>query len=241
MWLCWPVLTLAQKQVDHQQLIWFAYFNTLKLDQKWWLISELQERRFIHSFKPHQFLVRTHVNRELGSGWDVAAGMCLFLQSPNDPESSSSLIVPELRPHFEFNLRQKLSWITIDHRYKFEARFFHHVNEDNTSLEDGYSFGNFRARYRLQFSLPLLKIADDRYLKLKAGDEILFNLGKEVIHNFFDQNRIAIALSFDFSPDLTFEAGYLNWFQQQKSGNKYFDRDILRISLDHKIKTKRAS
>ena len=57
--------------------------------------------------------------------------MTLFLQSPNDPESTSKLIVPELRPDIGFNAKKKYNFFSINHRYKLEARFFHQTENDD--------------------------------------------------------------------------------------------------------------
>lgn len=230
----------AQKQVEHQQLIWYAYFNTIKFDTVWSLTTELQERRFINPGAQHQFLIQTHVHRQLGAGWDVAAGVCFFLQNPNDPESDLQLTVPEIRPHLEFNLRQKIKLLRIEHRYKMEARFFHHTDSGFTELEEGYTYGNLRFRYRLQFLLPIIKFNETQSLKLKAGDEILFNVGEKIVSNFFDQNRFFIGLHMILSPTITLETGYMNWFQEQKSGVDYYNRDILGLALYHTIQTKQT-
>jgi len=230
----------AQKQVEHQQLVWYAYINTIKFNPTWSLVSEVQERRFVNPSAQHQFVVRAHIHRDLGSGWDAGAGMCLFFHSPNDPGSEIDLAVPELRPHLEVNLRQKFSSFTVDHRYRAEARFFHHVNSTFTELEDGYQYGNIRLRYRLQFFYPIIKFNEIRTLRIKAGDELLINLGSAIVHNFFDQNRLFAALNMVFSRAITLEAGYMNWFQQQKSGVDYYNRDILVFTLYHSIESKRT-
>ena len=234
------VAAFAQKQVEHQQLVWYAYINTIKFNPTWTLVSEVQERRFINPSAQHQFVVRAHIHRDLGSGWDAGAGMSLFFQSPNDPESEIDLVVPELRPHFEVRLHQKFSALSVDHRYRAEARFFHQVNSNFTALEDGYQYSNIRLRYRLQFLYPIVKFNEIRTLGIKAGDELFINLGSTIVNNFFDQNRLFAALNMVFSRTITLEAGYMNWFQQQKSGVDYYNRDILVFTLYHSIESKRT-
>jgi hypothetical protein len=77
----------AQKQVEHQQQVWYAYFNTIRFDTTWSLVTELQERHFINPSAQHQFIIRAQLRRKLGAGWDMAAGMCIFYHNSNDPES----------------------------------------------------------------------------------------------------------------------------------------------------------
>ena len=230
----------AQKQVDHQQQVWYAYHNNIKFDSTWSLASEVQERRFVNPDAQSQFLIRTNLHRNLGRGWDVAAGLSYFLQSPGNPESDVELVVPEIRPDIQFNYRQKIKSWSLEHRYKVEARFFHNADLTTEELREGYTFTNFRFRYRLQLVLPILRLNETQKIMLKAGDEILLNVGKKVVNNFFDQNRLFIGLNMSISPAFALEANYINWFQQQSSGVKYYNRDIFRLALYHSIQLKRT-
>jgi hypothetical protein len=231
LWLVVSGTCTAQKHIEHQQLIWYAYFNTIHFDTTWSLTTELQERRFINPGAQHQFLVRTHLHRNLGAGWDVAAGLCLLFHNPNDPESDLQLTVPEIRPHLEFNLRQKIKSLRIEHRYRVEARFLHNTDLSLMELEDGYTYGSLRFRYRLQLLLPVVRLSETQSIKLKASDEIFLNVGENIVHNFFDHNRLFAGLNMVVSPTFTVEVGYINWFQQRSSGVDYYNRDILQLAL----------
>ncbi len=229
----------GQKEISKQSLIWYGLFTTLEFNEKWYFQNEFQERHFINPATQHQFIIRSHIHRLLGqSGWETSMGMCLFLQNPNDPNATVKLTVPEFRPHIEFSYKQKLKKVTFDHRYRAEARFFHNTNVPKTELEDGFEFGNFRFRYRLQATIPLFKVADNRYLKFKISDEIHLNGGNNIKTNVFDQNRIYGGINYDILQNLSFEVGYLNWFQQRPDG-KFFNRDILRFTVFHRINLKR--
>jgi hypothetical protein len=223
------VFSQTTKQVTHQQLIWYGYYNTLQFNQKYFLTTEIQERHFINPFAQHQFVLRSHIHRNVGAGWDVALGMCLFLQSPQDPTSESDLIVPELRPHIALANQTKLNRFTINQRYKAEARFFHEV--ENNELVNGYHFGNFRFRYQIGIEIPVYK----KWLSVKLSDEVMLNAGKNITYNIFDQNRIYVALNYNITPNLRLETGYLNWYQQRASGNSFYNRDIIRFTVFHKI------
>ncbi len=229
----------AQQQTTHQKLIWYGYYINLKIDDKWYIQSEIQERHFIDPFAQHQSLIRTHLHRILGaSGWETCAGLAFFMQHSNDPYKTSTLTVPELRPHIEFAYKQKWKSITFDHRYRAEARFYHHVNEDKTDLEKGYEFSNFRFRYKLQVSIPLWKMDDKRSLKLKVSDEIHLNTIRGKVENVFDQNRIYLGINIDILPNLSFETGYMKFFQQRPSDD-YFSRDVLNFTVNHRINLKK--
>lgn len=228
----------AQKSTTDQKLVWYGLFTTIEFNEKWYFQNEFQERHFVNPTAQHQFVVRSHIHRVLGkSGWETSAGMCLFLQNPNDPNATVKLTVPELRPHIEFAYRQKINKITLDHRYRVEARFFHNTNQNRTELEDGYDFGNYRFRYRLQATIPLLKVAENRALKFKISDEIHINAGSKISKNVYEQNRLYSGINYDLLPNLSFEVGYLNWFQQRPNGD-FYNRDILRFTVFHKISLK---
>ena len=230
------ISTFGQKTVTNQDLIWYGVFTTVKINEKWYFQNEVQERHFVDPLSQHQLIFRGHIHHLLGkSGWEGSVGMCLFLQNPNDPYAAVKLTVPELRPHLEMAYKQKLTGLTVDHRYRAEARFFHNTNSARTELEDDYNFENFRFRYRIQATVPLFKINEKQLFKVKVSDEILINAGSNIVNNLFDQNRLYAGISWDWSPDVTFDVGYLHWFQQRPSGDDYFNRNILRFTLFHKI------
>lgn len=232
-----PKFFLAQKKVENQQLIWYGYYNNLKFNENWSLNSEIQQRQFYNPTAQHQLVFRSNLERKLIGDWNVSVGMTYFLQNPNNPNSESNLTVPELRPDFGFNHKQKLGFVTINHRYKAEARFFH--DAENGELVGGYRFSNFRLRYQLGLDFPIWKQEGKEKLLLKIKDEIMFNAGNKIVKNTFDQNRVYLAVNYKLNNSYAVELGYMNWFQQQKSGTDFYNRDILRLSIFHSIDLKK--
>jgi hypothetical protein len=232
-----PEFLLAQKKVENQQLIWYGYYNNLKFNENWNLNSEIQERQFYNPTAQHQLVFRSNLERKLIADWNASVGMTLFLQNPNTPNSESNLTVPELRPDIGFNNKQKLGFLTVNHKYKAEARFFHEV--ENNRLVGGYRFSNFRLRYQLGIDVLVWKKEGNEKLLLKIKDEIMFNVGNKIVKNTFDQNRIYAAFNYKLNASYAFEIGYMNWFQQQKSGTDFYNRDILRFSIFHSIDLKK--
>lgn len=227
----------GQKNVENQQLLWYGYYNKLQINQNWVLNSEVQERHFYQPLVQHQLVFRTNLDRRILDDINVSLGFVVFLQSPNDPESESTLMVPELRTDFGFNARKKYKYFNVNQRFKVEARFFHQT--ENNELVGGYQFSNFRIRYQLGLDIPLIKKQDAEKLILKIKDEVMFNFGKNIVKNVFDQNRIYIGLNYPMNKNLAFEAGYLNWFQQRPSGTDFYNRDIIRFSVFHTINLKK--
>lgn len=227
----------GQKNVENQQLLWYGYYNKLQINQNWVLKSEVQERHFYQPLVQHQLVFRTNLDRRILDDINVSLGFVVFLQSPNDPESESTLMVPELRTDFGFNAKKKYKYFNVNQRFKVEARFFHQT--ENNELVGGYQFSNFRMRYQLGLDIPLIKKQDAEKLILKIKDEVMFNFGKNIVKNVFDQNRIYIGLNYPMNKNLAFEAGYLNWFQQRPSGTDFYNRDIIRFSVFHTINIKK--
>ncbi|MBX0333711.1 DUF2490 domain-containing protein [Pontibacter sp. HSC-14F20] len=219
------------KKVTHQELIWFTYTNTLKFSPKWALISEIHERRFINPDRHHQFVLRSQARYALGENWEAVAGLTYFRQSPNDPNATQRLVVPELRPHVQLNYNQPLVRFMITHRYRAEKRFFR--NTADGELADGYNT-NYRFRYRLGIEYHLTDIREQP-LKLKVSDELLINAGKNIIYNRFDQNRMYAGLNYAILNDLEVEAGYLNWYQQRPAGDQFYNRHIINLTISHRI------
>jgi hypothetical protein len=75
-------------------------------------------------------------------------------------------------------------------------------------------------------------------LKLKISNEILLNAGSKVVRNTFDQNRFYTGVNYAITKNISVECGYLNWFQQRPTGDQFYNRNILRLSLFHKIPAK---
>lgn len=223
------------KSILRQQLMWYGYNGTGQINDKWSVQLEVQERHFIVPLAQHQALTRFHVHRKIGeSGWNATGGMSLFFSQSNRPTDSIRIAIPELRPHIQFSNKQKYERITIDHRYRAEARFFHATNAMNTELEEGFDFGNFRFRYRFQLTYLLWERTEGNGLRLKFNDEIHLNAGRKIIKNTFDQNRIYGALNMDLNKNISVEIGFLKWIQQRADGS-YINRDILRFVLFHKF------
>ena len=230
---CFYCSGLAQKNVTNQELIWYGYYNALAFNENWSLKSEIQERHFVSPNKQHQLVFRSNLEKRIINNLKLSIGMTLFLQSPNDPDSDSDLVVPELRPDLGFNTKQEFKWLSILHRYKFEARFFHQV--ENNELVGGYTFSNFRLRYQLGADIPLFKKEDRNKIVLVLKDELMVNFGSKISNNTFDQNRIYLGINYVVNSKLAIEMGYMNWFQQQPSGVDFYNRNIFRLSLFHSL------
>src|SRR5690606_16536898 len=98
---------------------------------------------------------------------------------------------------------------------------------------DNIRYGNIRMRYKLEIQYrPITNVT------FKIYDEVFVNIGKNIGYNVFDQNRIGASIQYMPVHNVGFELGYLNWFQQRASGNNFYNRNIIRLSIHHNINFK---
>lgn len=231
-----PSAGQSEKVVTKQGLIWMTYNNKMLFRDGWSLNTEIEDRRYAFPDRQSELILpRVMLTRELGGGWNTGVGVACFLQSsPESAENDIDYVRPEIRPHQELNHTQPLGKrVTLAHRYRLEERFIHKTSQDG--LEDGYNF-NFRMRYRIQVSLPLTrKDSRRRPLVAKAYDELMVNLGKSIVNNSFDQNRLGIALNWELRKNLQFQVDFVNIFKQRSAGYQYYSQYVQRFTLYHTL------
>lgn len=218
----------AQKNVETQRLLWTGYSLKFKINDRYQIRQELEERFYYSPVRQHQFVCRSLAERQIGTDWNVGLGITYMIQSlPHDPDVADYYNQSELRPQLEIAYKQKLSKkISLNHRYWTEFRFFEQEH-------GSFDYKTNRTRYKLEIRYtPVTQVT------LKAFDEIHFNLGSEIVQNVFDQNRYGASVQYMPLENLGFEVGYLNWFQQQKSGIDFYNRHIIRLTLHHRINYK---
>ena len=215
----------AQKNVDNQHLLWTRYYLKIKLNDKYQIGQEVEERTYWFPWRQHQFISRTHLEKKLEKGWSVGTGFSYFLQAlPQDPEITNYSNQVELRPQLELGYKQSISEnLSITHRYWSEFRFFEQPN-------GSFEYGNNRTRYKIE-----LRYTPNSKLSLIAFDEIFINMGGKIVQNVFDQNRLGASIQYMPNENFGFEWGYFNWYQQRKSGVDFYNRDIVRFTIHQTI------
>ena len=67
------------------------------------------------------------------------------------------------------------------------------------------------------------------------NNEIHINAGRQIVNNYFDQNRLAIGMGYPFTAHLNVQLAYLDVFQQLPAGNKYVNINAVRIFVFHNL------
>jgi hypothetical protein len=229
------VIAQTEKNVDHQSILWTRYNNQLTLNNKWSLHSEFDNRLFLKPVEENLYVIRVQGRYKINDHLETGAGFAYFSVATQNPEVTFDFKIPEYRGQQDITWKQNIGKITLNQRFQLEERFIHNANKEE--LLSGTTF-SWRFRYRIQGDYTLCK-KENRFLKAIVSDEIMFNAGKKIIRNTFDQNRIYAALQYGISPSLAIELGYLNSFQQRASGVDYFNRDIIRFSIFHKLRVQK--
>lgn len=224
----------GQTNITHQSLYWTRYYNQLSLNSKLTWHNEVDMRRFMDNNRLHHVIAHSHIHYKITPNFDIAAGITYSRQSPQFSDVTSTLFIPEIRTFQEITQSQTLGKrVTLSHRFRLDERFIRKNN--GIELLEGSDF-NFRFRYRPQLVINLSKLESKTQTNLKIADELMVNFGGEIVYNHFDQNRVYIALEKVLSKNFSVEMGYLHWYQQRASGKDFFDRNIMRLTILHKMK-----
>ncbi len=224
----------CQKNIVHQNLYWLRYYNQLSFSKKIVWHNEFENRRFFSENRQHHFILHSRLHYKILPNLDIAAGLCYSRQSPQLENATTHLVIPEIRPEQEINLLNTISnKVSLQHRFRADERFIHKNN--GTELLPGHDF-NWRFRYRLMANFSINKKQTKWPTNLKIANELMVNSGKNVVFNQFDQNRISASLEKGLFKNVSGELGFIHWYQQRPSGKDFFARNIVRVTLLHKIK-----
>ena len=107
-----------------------------------------------------------------------------------------------------------MQWLRLEERYRRRiAKRFH--------------FGRgvqFQFPASIQLSFPGTHYQQRIFTRRTCfvlNDEVHLNFGKEIIYNYFDQNRFFVGLSYQTGKMSNLQFGYMNVFQQLAAGNRY--------------------
>jgi hypothetical protein len=226
-----PVMVLAQavKQINESTQLWTAYFNQSRLSDRWGIWTDVHLRTQQKMFSDFsQGIVRVGLMYYLYDHAKLTAGYAFVNHFPT--EGHANISQPEHRPWQQIQWhtngpRSRLTqWIRLEERFRRKIR-----NDDE--LAEGYTYGT-RVRYNLLAAFPLTKKGfAPGGVSLILNDEVHLNLGRKVIYNHFDQNRLFAGLGFQLGPHTTLQTGYMNVFQQLASGNRYRNLHTARVFL----------
>ncbi len=215
------------KRTEHVNQLWFAYFNQTRLSNKWGLWADLHLRtkeEFATNFS--QSIARLGLTYYITDATKLTAGFGYVSIYPS--EANKNITQPELRPwqqiqwHTNYRKQKMMQYIRLEERYRRK------VLNDST-LGDGYNF-NYRVRYNIWYDIPLSKKGIvPKTFSFVINDEVHINFGKEVVNNYFDQNRLFLGFKYQLGEQSNLQAGYMNLFQQLGAGSRYRNINAFRL------------
>ena len=215
----------AQKSVSHNNLVWFGDFSKTKLSDRWSIYLDLGLRRTQWLDKWSQTLVRAGATYHFSGDISLTAGVAYF------NHYSSSFIRPELRGWQQLLFTGSSGRIKWNHRLRSEQRFSQRVAANE--LEEGYNYNNrFRYQFGIQVAVNRKKI-EDRTIYISVSNEIFINSGKEIVNNYFDQNRVSIGIGCKLNEKLNILVSYMKVFAQKSKVGVFENNNVLVINLYH--------
>jgi len=215
------------KNVEVSPQNWLTYAGRFKLSNKLDFMVESTLRSKENSINQvSQSLVLAGFFWNVSDFFKLAAGYQSISTQP--ATSKIKIAQPEYRPWQQIAFLSSFSSKKITQRLRLEERFRKVLLNDSTFAPE--TPFNFRFRYLFSAELPLGK--KERILKnmsLVLSDELFIQAGKQVVYNYFDQNRITAALKYKINQGNSLQLGYINLFQQLPVGNKFRNFNILRL------------
>ena len=126
----------------------------------------------------------------------------------------------ELRTTFQFFHHQKQLNGKIMHtwRYRYELRW------QSPLTDDERFFTRFRFRYRIRYMINSTNFYENRTIYAAVSNEIGLNIGKNVVYNTFNQNRLYVGLGIRVKNTLRIELRYVNRYRTRGATGLEFDR-----------------
>lgn len=219
---CWAgsmVAAQSAKSTENVNQLWFGYLSQLRFSNKWGAWADLHLRTkedFVNNFS--QSIVRLGLTYYVTDATKLTAGYAYISIYPAD--AHKNITQPEHRPwqqvqwHTKYGTKRMMQWLRL------EERFRRKILNDST-LADGHNF-NFRLRYNIWYDIPLSKkgIVPNSW-SFVLNDEVHINFGKQIVNNYFDQNRLFAGFKYQLSDQANLQLGYMNLFQQLPAGNRY--------------------
>lgn len=221
------------KNINQQ---WIQYYGQLKLDSRWAFFADGGYRVEDNFSKRAQYIARVAMGYALNPSISLAVG---FANSGS--YTSAKLSKEEFRPYEELALHSKIGNLTFNHRFRVEERYINPVS-NHQILHPG-TF-NFRFRYSFMAGIPIISLSKSKpgsRILLYLGDEIFLNAGKNIVYNVFDQNRLLISPTVQFSPHFSMSLTWNNQFASTSTAGTYNHTQVMWLQIKQDFDLNRKS
>lgn len=192
---------------------WWVYAGDHSIHGPWGVYSEVQIRRSDFASIWQQFQTRDALTYRFSPRVQVVTGY-VFTYTDRYGDFPVARAFNEHRTYQQISVRQEVSKLALEHRYRAEQRWI----QNYTTGNDFYWRYQNRFRYQLRGVFPVTKMtAAGHQWYLFFGDEILLPYGPNHGTNSFDQNRVFAGVGYRVTRNNTLELGYLNQFIIQRN------------------------
>jgi hypothetical protein len=220
--------TPAFADSENNSNAWFMYFGDHPVAKsRWGVHLEGQWRRADLGATWQQLLLRPGVNYQASKSVLLTFG---YGYIETHPYGSRPILAttPEHRVFEQLQYTRRIGKFDLANRFRLEQR---HLGVLSPKPSGGYQANSFRYENRLRYmartTLPLGK--SKQYVALY--DEIMFNFGKQVDRNVFDQNRAYVALGHNLGHETRAEFGFLEQTIQRRGGAFFEHNHTLQIAI----------
>lgn len=205
---------------------WAMYFGNIPLNEKWNIHAETQYRNFNAVGDLEQFVLRTGLGYNITpNNHNILAGYAHFWHEPYIPGTDQKRNFSEHRIWQQFIYRDRIGRVFLQHRYRFEQRFF----EGNEQ---------YRLRYFLALNIPVTKkTMEKNAVYASVYNEIFVKLDTP----FFDRNRFYLAAGYVLNRDLRVELGWMNQAVLSSDAETLNNRHQFQIAIFHTLRSFQGS
>ncbi len=223
--------SIAQKEIVNQQNGWFMYFGNHKLTDRVSLHTEYQWRRSDIITSWQQSLLRLGVDYKLTDAVMITGGYGHIVTWPYVEQPVADKFT-EHRIWEQLILTQRANRFYFHHRYRLEQRW---LEGNGGSGSSDYTYRN-RIRYRFLINIPLnKKEMAANTLFLSIYDEPFIQFGKNFQRNYLDQNRLYLALGYQFSAKGNAQLGYLHHYVIKGDGLRAERNHTFQMSITYNL------
>ena len=212
-----------ERVVYEQPQFWTSVNGTMRFSQRFGLITDFHLRRNNFLRDPNFYFIRLGGAYWIDDQFSLAGGIAaLWLATDTQVGTKFAL---ERSTYQQALWRADKQWLTFLQRIRVEQRWHQVLDPTNGSVDRV----RFSHRFRFLMSAAFDVFPNPKAPRPTISNEILFHVGKEIVYNTFDQNRLFLGFNQKLGKGWSVDYGYMMVYQQRYSGFEYDLNHTLRL------------